>query len=195
MLLAMFFEHLPRQLDTGRDVLEYRLRTGTLSIQEHPEGLGKDDLVFENGALDLIHHLHHQKRQAAVARASQKETAYFFCSVVPLRASRRASRPVRRSWRRSARPVRTFLTPLSASRAPFLTPLRTRLRRLGGRRGGRGAGLASSGRYDQNRRRGYKPKRSRISKKSESVSTINGFRFRAFIHRWLPLLLPRVLVV
>jgi hypothetical protein len=41
-------------------------------------------------------------------------------------------------------PSPSFLTSFCASRASFLTPLRTRLRRLSGRRGGRGAGLGSS---------------------------------------------------
>jgi hypothetical protein len=33
-------------------------------MQEHPQGFGKDDLVFENGALDFIHHLHRKGRRA-----------------------------------------------------------------------------------------------------------------------------------
>ena len=41
-------------------------------------------------------------------------------------------------------PRAPFLTSFCAPRASFLTPLRTRLRRLSGRRGGRGAGLGSS---------------------------------------------------
>ena len=35
-------------------------------------------------------------------------------------------------------PRASFLTPFCAARASFLTPFRTRLRRLSGRRGGRG---------------------------------------------------------
>ena len=33
-------------------------------MQEHPQGFGKDDLVFKNGALDFIHHLHRKGRRA-----------------------------------------------------------------------------------------------------------------------------------
>ena len=61
---VVFFEQGPRKLDAGGHVLKHCFRTGTLRMQEHPQGFGKDDLVFENGALDFIHHLHRKGRRA-----------------------------------------------------------------------------------------------------------------------------------
>ena len=87
-------------------------------------------------------------------------------------------------------PRAPFLTSFGAPCAPFLTSLRTRLRRLSGRRGGRGAGLGSSRGHHQNCRRGHKSKRSRVSKKSKSASTTDPLRFRMFTHVRLPVCCP-----
>jgi hypothetical protein len=38
-------------------------------MQKRPQGFGKDDLVFKNGALDFVHHLHRQER---TERSSQQ---------------------------------------------------------------------------------------------------------------------------
>jgi hypothetical protein len=57
----VFFEQFPCSLDAGGNVLKHRFRTDTLRMQEHPQGLSKDDLVFENSALNFIHHLHRQQ--------------------------------------------------------------------------------------------------------------------------------------
>src|SRR5258708_5256518 len=69
--------------------------------------------------------------------------------------------------------------PLCAPGASFLTPFRTRLGRFSGRRGGRrGRRLGSNLCHHQNCRRGHKSKRSRVSKKSKSVSTTDPLRIR-----------------
>jgi hypothetical protein len=149
---VVFFEQLPRTLDAGGHVLKHRFRTGTLRMQEHPQGFGKDDLVFENGALDFIHHLHRQQRRAAAKRngllcwlgsgGAVARVPSLITSCAPFLTPLCASRS-------------SFLTPFGAPASTFLSPLRTRLRRIGGRRrggGGRGGGLGFNFRHRQKRR-------------------------------------------
>ena len=149
---VVFFEQLPRTLDAGGHVLKHRFRTGTLRMQEHPQGFGKDDLVFENGALDLsiistVSNAEPEPKRngllcwlssgSAVARVPSLVAS---CApfLTPLCASRSS-----------------FLTPFGAPASTFLSPLCTRLRRIGGRRrggGGRGGGLGFNFRHRQKRR-------------------------------------------
>ena len=99
-LAIVFFEQFPCSLDAGGNVLEHRFRTDTLRMQEHPQGLSKDDLVFENSALNFIHHLHRQ--QASRSRTERltllaRFRRYFKSDVQAcfmLRYRRRYRRPV-----------------------------------------------------------------------------------------------------
>jgi hypothetical protein len=83
-LLARFFEQFSRALEPGGDVRQRCLRTGTLRVQEHPEGFGKDDLVFKNGALDFVHHLHRQERTAQQAASGSPKVTFASVTIPPV---------------------------------------------------------------------------------------------------------------
>ena len=78
-----------------------------------------------------------------VAMGSTGELLFLFGgTAVPLFASFCASRAAYLTS--FCTPLASFLAPFCAARTTFLKPFRTRLRRLGGRRGGRGGRLGAS---------------------------------------------------
>ena len=89
----MFFEQLPGSLDAGGDVLKRCIRTDTLRMQEHPQGFGKDDLIFKMARwiLSIIIHaplvaVRYQSpvRAVMLARSSARlRSSCRFCAFVP----------------------------------------------------------------------------------------------------------------
>jgi len=91
-------------------------------------------------------------------------------------------------------PCASFLTAFCSPASPVLPPLCTGLRRICGRRRGRGrrrCGLGFRLRHRENYRRSNKTKRSGVSKESEYISTADLLWLQTFIHFCTPVCDPR----